>query len=209
MTSQQAKDLVQEKIDKLLLEVDAVSSYKRAEALKQLGNLELNIQDIPLELHKKLEMALRDPEPEVRSEAIMALTFLERELAIPLIEPLINDKSDIVKGKILAALSYIGKPPNSVLAEKMIACLGHPNEEIRDRCARALGRLKVENSISNLLNLVKTDSSEIVRAGAVAAIGMFEIKDPTISNELEKILIIEKSKIVQLSIRETIALLKK
>ncbi|NHJ01642.1 MAG: HEAT repeat domain-containing protein [Candidatus Heimdallarchaeota archaeon] len=208
MTPKQYNHTIGKKIETLLHDMQSVSSYHRAEAIKQIGNLQLSIQDIPLEVHKKLELALRDPEPEVRSEAIMALAFLEQELALPLLEPLFDDQSDLVKGRLLAALSYIGVTPNPSLTEKLIAYLNYPNEEIRDRCARALGRLKIKNSKLELLNLVKNDPSEMVRAGAVAALGMIQIKDNFLSTELEKLLEEENSRLVKLSIKETLALLK-
>ncbi len=65
------------RLDHFLQEIESVSSYRRAEAVKRLGQMkEVNISDPPLPVHKLLEKALYDPEDEVRRETVMALAFL-------------------------------------------------------------------------------------------------------------------------------------
>jgi HEAT repeat protein len=165
-----------EEIDELIQEMNALSSYRRAEAIKQIRKINFQISDLPLKLHSQLEIALHDPEAVVRSEAAIALAFLEGEIAVPLIEPLLNDPNLSVRSSTLAALGYTATTPSDSVIEKMLCLLKDPDPEIRDRCARALGRLQVTQSISELLKLAKNDKSPAVRAGSIVALGMFDIK---------------------------------
>jgi HEAT repeat protein len=199
-----------DRFEHFLQEIKSVSSYRRAEAVKRLGQMEeLQITDLPLNVHSKLERALVDPEEEVRREAVMTLAFLEGEIAIPLLEPLLNDPMLSVRSNAISAFSYIGKKPSSEVLEKMLSLLNDPSDEIRDRCVRALGRLKVEETIKDILRLARTDASPVVRAGAVAALGMMKNSNPeTLSKMIEELLISETSSFVISAINETLAIIK-
>ncbi len=199
-----------DRFEHFLQEIKSLSSYRRAEAVKRLGQMEeLKITDIPLNVHSKLERALVDPEEEVRREAVMSLAFLEGEIAIPLLEPLLNDPMLSVRSNAISAFSYIGKKPSSEVLKKMLSLLEDPSDEIRDRCVRALGRLKVEEATNEILRLAKSDSSPVVRAGAVAALGMMKNGDPvTLSKMIQELLISETSSLVISAINETLAIIK-
>ncbi|MFX0084076.1 MAG: HEAT repeat domain-containing protein [Candidatus Hodarchaeota archaeon] len=199
-----------DRFEHFLKEIKSLSSYRRAEAVKRLGQMEeLQITDLPLNVHSKLERALVDPEEEVRREAVMALAFLEGEVAIPLLEPLLNDPMLSVRSNAISAFSYIGKKPSSEVLKKMLSLLRDPSDEIRDRCVRALGRLKIEEATNDILRLAKSDSSPVVRAGAVAALGMMKNGDPvTLAKMIQELLISETSSLVISAINETLAIIK-
>ncbi|MHA1975201.1 MAG: HEAT repeat domain-containing protein [Candidatus Hodarchaeales archaeon] len=197
-------------LEKLLQEINSFSSYKRAEAIKEIGQLDIKIQDIPLELHSRLEKALADPAPEVRKEAIMALVFLERELALPLLEPMLDDKDQSVRSSTIAAYSFIQFKPHKKLINKLTRALNDSNPEIRDRAARALGRLKVLETKDQLIKLAKSDKEPLVRSGAIAALGMMaesDNKDLEVYKIIEAMKIHESSDIVINTINDTLALI--
>jgi HEAT repeat protein len=188
--------------------MDSMSHSKRAETIKQLGQIDLQIEDLPLILHSKLVKALSDPSAEVRKETVMTLAFLEGEFAIPILEPLLDDPVQFVQSNTIAALSFVGVTPAPDISEKMINFLNSPEPEIRDRCARALGRLKVSQAKEHLLKLAKTDSVPAVRVGAVVGLGMLENGDPQLKLEIRKLLRSETSTPVISTIHETLALIE-
>jgi HEAT repeat protein len=189
--------------------MESSSSYRRAEAVKQLGRMEeLRLSDLPLIVHTKLENALFDPEEEVRREAVMALAFLEGEIALPLLEPLINDQAQSVRSNVISAFSYIQKRPSSGVINLLISYLKDPSEEVRDRCARSLGRMNIEEAINEILRLAKHDPSPVVRAGAVAALGMMKSDDvDNLSSLFQRLFDSETSKMVKETISETLVLI--
>lgn len=189
-------------INQVLKDLDSTNSYTRADAIKKLGQLNLNIQDIPLVLHSKLEKALSDPEPPVRKETVMTLAFLEGDVALPLLEPLLEDPAQTVRSFTIAALSYIGKTPSKKSTNKLIRCLTDPNPEIRDRSARALGRLQIIEAKPKLLDIAESDVSPIVRTGAIVGLGLFKQKDPDLLSSFQHLLKVEKSSIVIEAINE-------
>lgn len=197
------------RFDHFLQEIESVSSYRRAEAVKRLGQMkEVNISDLPLPVHKLLEKALYDPEEEVRRETVMSLAFLEGEIAIPLIEPLINDRAQSVRSNVFSAFSYIKKRPSPEVLKHMLSYLNDPSDEVRDRCARSLGRLNVEEAISKILNLAKNDPSPVVRTGAVTSLGMMKNDNPVnLTSMIQDLLNTENSKLVQAAIVETLTLI--
>ena len=183
---------IRRKLEKTVEEICAFSGYRRAEAIKELGQQDLHIQDIPLKVHGLLEKALSDPMPEVRKEAVMTLTFLEGSVAAPLIEPLLQDSDITVRSNVIAAYSFMENfVPTEILVKKLQGFLTDDDPEIRDRAARAMGRLNILHVKHDLLQLAKNDPSPIVRAGAVAALGMYEEKcssDDSLLHGIQKLL---------------------
>jgi len=193
-------------------ELNSLSGYRRAEIIKQLGQMDLQIQDIPLEIHSALEKALLDPMPEVRKETVMALTFLEGNIAFPLIEPLLEDPEIPVVGTVIAAIGFLKLNPSPELINKLVSFLSSPNPEIRDRAARAIGRLKIQKASESLIKLASTDTSPVVRAGASVALGMLGKNDNPIDQSLyDKLLQLlesETSNLVISAIKETLSIIK-
>ncbi|UCE14347.1 MAG: HEAT repeat domain-containing protein, partial [Candidatus Heimdallarchaeota archaeon] len=150
-------NMIQKQLNQIIQEMNSRRSNIRAKAIKGLGQMDLQIEEIPISLHKKLEHALFDPAATVRKEAVMALAFLEGEIALPLLEPLLDDSNQSVRSTTIAALSYIGICPKAEVLEKMIAYLNAPEPEIRDRVARALGRLNVLQAKDHLLDRARND----------------------------------------------------
>ncbi|MFX0208152.1 MAG: HEAT repeat domain-containing protein [Candidatus Hodarchaeota archaeon] len=194
------------KLEQLLKELNSRNSQKRAIAVKKLGQMDIKIKDFPIILHTKLEETLFDPEAEVRKEAAMALAFLEGEIALLLLEALLDDPVLSVRSNAIAAISFIGVTPPRIITDKMINFLTAPEVEIRDRCARACGRLKIFQAKEKLLELARIDSSPAVRAGAIVGLGMLE--DPQIKMDLRQLLSSETSPPVISAIKETIALIE-
>ncbi|MFX1285714.1 MAG: HEAT repeat domain-containing protein [Promethearchaeota archaeon] len=145
-----------------------------------------------------------DPVAEVRGEAAMALAFLEGEIALLLLEALLDDPVLSVRSTAIAAISFIGITPPPIITNKMMNFLTAPEPELRDRCARACGRLKINQAKDKLLELAKTDSYSAVRAGAVVGLGMF--KDPQLEMEVRQLLSAETSPQVISALHETLAL---
>jgi HEAT repeat protein len=170
--------------------MESSSSYRRAEAVKQLGRMEeLRLSDLPLIVHTKLENALF-------------------EIALPLLEPLINDQAQSVRSNVISAFSYIQKRPSSGVINLLISYLKDPSEEVRDRCARSLGRMNIEEAINEILRLAKHDPSPVVRAGAVAALGMMKSDDvDNLSSLFQRLFDSETSKMVKETISETLVLI--
>ncbi|MFX0013260.1 MAG: HEAT repeat domain-containing protein [Promethearchaeota archaeon] len=189
--------------------MDSQDSHKRAACIRQLGQMDIERGDCPEILFNKLEEALADPEPGVRKETVMTLAFLMKsENAFSIITPLLDDPILDVRSNTLAALSFIGVRPTSDVLEKLIADFLHaPEPEIRDRCARALGRLKIFQARSHLLELAKNDSSSSVRAAAVIGIGMMKQADSQLKSELIRLLDSETSQGVISAINETLSII--
>lgn len=188
----------------LIEDMEDFSSYKRAEAIKKIGKIDIPISELPIDLHSKLEKALSDPAPEVRSEAVMAIAFLEGEIAVPLLEPLLIDPDVNVRSNVISALSYTETKPSEELAKTLIDCMKDTNIHIRDRCARALGRLRINTAKKVLLQAVLTDISPIVRTGAVVGLGMLESVPSDYVSQLQSRLNIEDSDLVKSAIEESI-----
>ncbi len=196
---------LKEQLSFLIQDMEAFSSYKRAEAIKKIGKLDIPITELPIDLHSKLEKALSDPAPEVRSEAVMTIAFLEGEIAVPLLEPLLIDSYVNVRSNVISALSYTKINPSEKLAKTLIECMKDTNVHIRDRCARALGRLKIDAAENVLLLAVLEDLSPIVRAGAVVGLGMLENVSSELILQLRSHLNTEESDLVKHAIEESIA----
>ncbi len=197
-----------EKIDltELIKRIEASSSYIRAETIRNLGKMDIHVTEIPMELHSKLVKALSDPAPEVRAEVVMTLAFLEGSIVNPLLEPLLSDSVDIVRSNTISALSYSKAPLTDILAEKLLHCMNEENVQIRDRCARALGRLKVKGAEKILLNTLENDSSPVVRTGAAVGLGQLDFLDSEVLNNLNKYLESETSELVRQTVKEVISI---
>ncbi|MFX1506726.1 MAG: HEAT repeat domain-containing protein [Promethearchaeota archaeon] len=197
-------------LEQFLKEINSQDTMERAACIKRLGQMDIRLEDIPIDLHQKLESALLDPEAEVRKETVMTLAFLEGEVAIPLLEPLLDDPNHSVRSNTISALGFIGIRPSKDVIEKIIAVMLHSSEsdEIRDRCARTLGRLKVYQAKDQLLTLVREDLSPSVRGGAAVALGMLKQGDHKLKTELIQILEVETSASVISALRETLALIE-
>jgi vesicle coat complex subunit len=189
----------------LMHDMEDFSPYKRVEAIKKIGKLDIPISDLPLDLHSMLEKALFDPAPEVRSEAVMTIAFLEGEITAPLLEPLLSDSDANVRSNVISALSYTKIAASDKLAKSLIECMKDTNVHIRDRCARALGRLKINAAETVLIKTVFEDISPIVRTGAVVGLGMLENASLELISQLRSHLITEESDLVKHEIEETIA----
>ena len=197
--------MFQEKqLTSLMQDLEALSSYKRAEAVKQIGKLRIALVDLPLTLHSKLEKALADPSPEVRAEAAMTIAFLEGKIAVPLLVPLLKDPVDNVRSNVISALSYTNTPMDEKLSDMLINCLQDSNVQIRDRCARALGRLQIKNAEDILVKCLEHDSSPVVRTGAAVGLGKLEKLSPNLLEALHSISQTETSPLVKHVIEETI-----
>jgi HEAT repeat protein len=194
-------------LEQFLKEIDSHDAMERAACIKRLGQMDIRLEDFPLIFHSKLEKALVDSVAEVRKEAVMTLAFLEGEIALPLILPLLDDPIQSVRSNTISALGYIGVSPPIDVIDKMMEFLHAPEDEIRDRCARTLGRLKIYQAQDQLLTLVREDLSPSVRGGAAVALGMLKQGDHQLKTELTQLLEAENSTPVISALRETLALI--
>ncbi|UCG03364.1 MAG: HEAT repeat domain-containing protein [Candidatus Heimdallarchaeota archaeon] len=195
-------------LNKILKEFDSQDPQERVACIKRLGQMEIQIEDFPMNLHIKLEEALLDSNEEIRKEAAIALAFLEGEVAIPLLEPLLDDSSQSVRSNTISAFGYIGiRPPEDVIKKMMNFLHSSDSDEIRDRCARTLGRLKIYQAKDPLLRLAQEDSSPTVRGGAVVALGMLK-GDLQLKKEIAQLLESETAAPVLSLLRETLALIE-
>ena len=208
LNSNSTDNRINNQLEQIIREMDSTSHSKRAEAIKRLGQMDLQIEDLPISLHSKLENALFDTAVEVRKETVMTLAFLEGEIAITLLKTLLDDPVQSVRSNAIAALSYVGVTPTPDISEKIMNFLNSPEPEIRDRCARALGRLKVSQAKEHLLELARTDSVPGVRAGAVVGLGMLGNGDPQLKLEISQLLKSETSTPVISTIHETLTLIE-
>ena len=195
-----------EEILRLSEEIEASSSFIRAEAIRRIGKMNIPVTDIPLDLHSRLVKALSDPAPEVRAEVVMTLAFLEGDIINPLLEPLLSDSVDIVRSNTISALSYSEAPLTDILSEKLIQCINEESIQIRDRCARALGRLKVHGAEKILLETLVNDSSHVVRTGAAVGLGLLDFIESKAIDILHGHLGQETSELVKQTIVEVISI---
>lgn len=197
-------------LEQFLKEIDSQDALERAACIKRLGQMDIQFEDIPMDLHLKLETALLDPEAEVRRETVMTLAFLEGEVAMPLLEPLLEDPNHSVRSSTVSALGFIGIKPSEEVIQKIINLMLHSSEsdEIRSRCARTLGRLKIYEAQDQLLTLLREDLSPSVRGGAAVALGMLKQGNQQLKTELTRLLNTETSVPVISVLRETIALIE-
>jgi HEAT repeat protein len=195
-------------LEQFLKEIDSQDTMERVACIKRLGQIDIRLEDFPLIYHSKLEKALADSVAEVRKEAVMTLAFLEGEIALPLILPLLDDPIQSVRSNTISALGYIGGSLPIDVVNKIIGFLHAPEDEIRDRCARTLGRLKIHQAQDQLLTLIREDLSPSVRGGAAVALGMLRKGDHRLKTELTQLLEAETSAPVISALRETLALIE-
>ncbi|MHA2333521.1 MAG: HEAT repeat domain-containing protein [Candidatus Hodarchaeales archaeon] len=157
------------KVDLLRTINESTTTSLRVEALIGLRLLD----NIPLSqtVLTTLKSALNDPLREIRIEATMTLSFLFKEDAVSLIMSLCSDDDPRVRSSVIAGLSYIGNYDDRI-KRFLKECLSDPSDDIRDRAARAFGRLGATDMISKLREIAFEDQSELVKSGAIIALGM-------------------------------------
>ena len=136
--------------------------------------------DIP-----KLLEALKNPEYDVRLNAVETLGKLNSEIAIQGLLEALNDSDFNICVEAATALSDLG---HEAAIPKLLEALKDPDSGIRNRSVKALGNLESEAAISGLLEALKdpnpdvrSNAAEILgKSGREAAIsGLLEVlKDP-------------------------------
>ena len=135
---------------------DADARWWAARALAEVGGDESMLLLID---------ALSDRESDVRACAALALGRLEDGAAAPSLAARLADESAFVASIAADALSMIGEPAVSALAEKLDD--GEPH--VRLLAVRALGRIKSQSAIGPLFGVLE-DSSYLVRYYAQEAL---------------------------------------
>ncbi|MFW9994974.1 MAG: HEAT repeat domain-containing protein [Candidatus Odinarchaeota archaeon] len=175
-----------DKFDKLLQVIEKASSATaRVEALIELRLLDDN--HFSQRVMETLKSALSDSEGNVRSETVMTLAFLFKDEIIPLLLSSCNDADPRVRSSVIAAMSYIGVYDDTI-KHFLSSCLLDTSDDIRDRAARALGRLGAMEMVDDLCDMALEDPSNLVRVGAISSLGMLDYHNPTLDDELKKLL---------------------
>jgi HEAT repeat protein len=128
---------------------------------------------------KALEGALADPDPRVRRSAAYALgTFGElAEPAVPALKKALRDRIPSVRQNAAWALGRTGKAVDAAAVAELCDLLGDRNVLVRRDAASALerlgqnvGRATIQSAGKPLLELVKSESDEVVRRTALGAL---------------------------------------
>lgn len=127
--------------------------------LAPVGNAELTV--------KRLMALLRDPDDEVRGQAVRSLSWMKEAAVAPLIEA-ISSQSDQLRNAASEALGLIGPPA----LPHLMAALQNPRAEVRYSAASALGDLggAAAAAAPALRKLAKDDKDSNVRYYAAASL---------------------------------------
>ncbi len=107
-----------------------------------------------------LTLALNDPRPMVRGNAVLALGMIKNNKAVKSIIALINDKNPIVRMKTAMALSSIDNPD---VTAALIEALNDAEAEVRAEAVRALASRK-GYKVRKALHAAQNDQSWLVRS---------------------------------------------
>jgi HEAT repeat protein len=128
---------------------------------------------------KALEEALSDPDPRVRRSAAYALgTFGELAgPAVPALKKALRDRVPSVRQNAAWALGQAGKAVDAAAVAELCDLLGDRSVLVRRDAASALerlgqnvGRATIQSAGKPLLELVKSESDEVVRRTALGAL---------------------------------------
>ncbi len=138
----------------------------------------------PLALQiEKQTQRLNSADPEERRDALMRLGAMNRVEASRRAVPLLKDIVPTVRIAAINALRSL--PPDEALTA-LISLFLDKDEFVRSEVALAIGRTRSRNAVPPLIERLKFDKSDQVRAAAVVALG--EIGDPSAVVELSKLL---------------------
>jgi HEAT repeat protein len=137
----------------------------RAGAAKTLSGLKDDAVDV-------LVIALKNPDAEVRSQAVAILNEIGEEggRAQPALILALKDDSDTVRGRAASALAKIGPSADAVAALQRASA--DPSDTVREKATAALGYAGAEakNAIEPLMERLK-DKNDKVREQAAWALG--------------------------------------
>ena len=114
----------------------------------------------------------RDPAPEVRGAAAVALSEHGGESAAALVDSGLDDPDETVRSAAINALVRMGR---SAPGPRLLAMLTEdPSELVRERAALAVGWFRLAGGEVSLLRACRTAEALAVRAAAVLALGAYE-----------------------------------
>jgi HEAT repeat protein len=158
-----AEDLVPEFIKVFKAKDDVL----RQRAVEALGDIRIE------EGFKALPEMLKDPSPEVRTAAILALAKYEEKVdeVLPLLHGLIKDKEPMVVRKAVKAMADIGQ---KAAVGALVEALDSDDAQTLTIAIKELGKVRALEGVEKLIELLKSDKYTI-RIEAAQALG--EIRD--------------------------------
>jgi hypothetical protein len=112
---------------------------------------------------------LRDPDPDVREEAIRALGRLRSREATDTLVEIVRDPGATNR---VAAARALGRIGDERAIAQLVDAMDGASEELREACATAIGEIGGDASVKFLLGLLRADSSDSVAAGGASALSL-------------------------------------
>jgi len=125
----------------------------------------------------RIREGLKDEHPGVRFAAAMALGKLQDKVAVPALQPLINDPDPSVRIAAYFALERCGLPSTEHRTRWRDHLRNHENPEVRRNAVLALGQLNDKATIPLLRIAASSDSDEGVRTQALEGLALLGDKD--------------------------------
>lgn len=150
-----------------MAQLDSSSTEERTDAIRRLG------QQGPdaAEALTKLRQSLRDPEPDIRAAAAVAVGFVGSPKDVPLLVPLLDDPADLVRFQTISALAFLRDPSVAALLKTRYDA---EKPMIRDQILRAIGQLGGPHAYPLLARGLRDPD---VRVRCAAAVGFSFLKD--------------------------------
>jgi len=139
----------------------------RAAAVEALGILALPEGDAAI------AGLLKDPVPQVRHQALVALARVRREKAWDIVAPRLADEDPAMVQHAARALVYIDTPESR---DRAMALLAHDNAAVREEAAHTLRHKRVPQAIPLLLSHMAVDGEVKVRVACEKALATFDGK---------------------------------
>ena len=111
-----------------------------------------------------IDILTSDKPKEIRSEAAKALEMLGDARAVPALIGTLEKDPTYVRTKATVALIEIGEPA----VEALIPLIMHPDDEVGELAARALGEIGDKRAVEPLIAALKDETREVRRYAAVA-----------------------------------------
>jgi HEAT repeat protein len=125
-------------------------------------------------------------DPLEQVQALMALTKLHDEFAVPDILDLLSSADEDVRAESAHALGYLGERYRERIGPALLKLVHDENQRVRNEAVEALGLQPYPPAKEVLIHVLQSDPYWVVRASAAEALGNYQ--DESLVANLEQVL---------------------
>lgn len=118
-----------------------------------------------------LDSALMSGDPDRQVGALIELIKLGDGAAVADILPLVGSRDVAVRSEAVRAIGYLGVAQVPVVGPVLVRMLSDSDEMVRNEAAEALGIVRYDLAVDVLVDLLRTETSWLVRASISEALG--------------------------------------